>query len=132
MLVMDCNEKLQLRGMARSSLADEADAHVNGVGDPARRRPAGADAATENRRDALPERGAAGRHSVAAVFEHYLEKSEQQPARLWLAATPDSACGLFLQKLPNADVLDPDGWDRIEQLAATVRPRNCNWRRKPC
>jgi molecular chaperone Hsp33 len=52
--------------------------------------------------------------SVAAVFEHFLEKSEQQPARLWLAATPDTACGLFLQKLPNADVLDPDGWDRIE------------------
>jgi molecular chaperone Hsp33 len=58
---------------------------------------------------------------VAAVFEHYLEKSEQQPARLWLAADGDSACGLFLQKLPNADILDPDGWDRIVQLAATVR-----------
>jgi molecular chaperone Hsp33 len=31
MLVMDCNEKLQLRGMARSSLSDEAPAHVAGV-----------------------------------------------------------------------------------------------------
>jgi molecular chaperone Hsp33 len=35
---------------------------------------------------------------------------------------PKAACGLFLQKLPNADILDPDGWDRIEALAATVRP----------
>jgi redox-regulated HSP33 family molecular chaperone len=33
MLVMDCNEKLHLRGMAKSSLAAEADAHVTGVGD---------------------------------------------------------------------------------------------------
>jgi molecular chaperone Hsp33 len=29
--------------------------------------------------------------SVAAVFEHYLEKSEQQPARLWLMADADAA-----------------------------------------
>jgi molecular chaperone Hsp33 len=58
--------------------------------------------------------------TLAAIFEHYLTQSEQQPARLWLAATADTACGLFLQKLPNADVLDPDGWNRIEQLAATV------------
>jgi molecular chaperone Hsp33 len=60
--------------------------------------------------------------TLAAIFEHYLTQSEQQPARLWLAATADTACGLFLQKLPNADVLDPDGWNRIEQLAATVHP----------
>ena len=60
-------------------------------------------------------------NTVAQVFEHYLAQSEQQPARLWLAATADTACGLFLQKLPGADGLDPDGWNRIEQLAATVR-----------
>ena len=41
-----------------------------------------------------------------------------------LAATADTACGLFLQKLPNADVLDPDGWDRIEALAATEVSRS--------
>jgi molecular chaperone Hsp33 len=60
--------------------------------------------------------------TLTKMFEHYLEQSEQQPARLWLAATPDTACGLFLQKLPDADLRDPDGWNRIEQLAATVRP----------
>jgi molecular chaperone Hsp33 len=112
MLVMDCNEKLQLRGMARSILSDEAPAHVAGVtgllGD-------GQLVLTLQSKDAetpyqsvVPLTG----DSVAAVFEHYLEQSEQQPSRLWLMATPDAACGLFLQKLPNADVLDPDGWDR--------------------
>ncbi len=121
MLVMDCNEKLQLRGMARSSLSDEAPTHVTGV-------PAllgdgqlvltlqGKDAETPYQ-SVVPLTG----ETVAAVFEHYLEKSEQQPARLWLTAGAESACGLFLQKLPNADVLDPDGWERIEALAATVR-----------
>ena len=31
MLVMDCNEQLQLRGMAKSALSAEADAHVTGI-----------------------------------------------------------------------------------------------------
>jgi molecular chaperone Hsp33 len=61
--------------------------------------------------------------SIAAVFEHYLAQSEQQPARLWLAADEQFACGLFLQKLPGADTRDADGWSRIEQLAATVTPQ---------
>ena len=122
MLVMDCNDKLQLRGMARSILSDEAPSHVAGVagllGD-------GQLVLTLQPRDAetpyqsvVPLTG----DTVAAVFEHYLEKSEQQPSRLWLTASPEAACGLFLQKLPNADVLDADGWDRIVALAATVKP----------
>jgi molecular chaperone Hsp33 len=60
--------------------------------------------------------------TLAAIFEHFLEQSEQQPARLWLTATPTAPAASSCRKLPNADVLDPDGWDRIEALAATVRP----------
>lgn len=59
--------------------------------------------------------------SIASIFEHYLEQSEQQAARLFLAASDQAACCLFLQKLPGADALDPDGWDRISHLAATVK-----------
>ena len=122
MLVMDCNEQLQLRGMAKSGLSAAAEAHVAGIeellGDGRlvlTLQPKTADTPYQS---VVPLTG----NSVAAVFEHFLEKSEQQPARLWLAATENTACGLFLQKLPNADILDPDGWDRIEALAATLRP----------
>ena len=122
MLVMDCNEKLQLRGMAKSELDAGASTHVNSVadllGDGRLILTLQAQAAPQPYQSVVPLDGA----TLAAAFEHFLEKSEQQPARLWLAAGADSACGLFLQKLPNADILDPDGWDRIEQLAATVRP----------
>jgi len=121
MLVMDCNDSLQLRGMARSSLSDEAPAHVAGVrellGDGQLVLTLQPRAAETPYQSVVPLAG----DSVAAVFEHYLEQSEQTPARLWLAADAESACGLFLQKLPNADVLDPDGWDRIGALAATLR-----------
>jgi molecular chaperone Hsp33 len=60
--------------------------------------------------------------SLATVFEHYLAQSEQQPARLFLTANADFAGGLFLQRLPDADSKDPDGWNRIEHLAATLKP----------
>ena len=122
MLVMDCNEQLQLRGMAKSGLSAEAESHVTGIeellGDGKLVLTLQPKTAQTPYQSVVPLTG----NSVAAVFEHFLEQSEQQPARLWLAATENTACGLFLQKLPNADILDPDGWDRIEALAATLHP----------
>jgi molecular chaperone Hsp33 len=60
-------------------------------------------------------------NSIAEIFEHYLKQSEQLPSRLFLAASAEGAAGLFLQKLPDADQRDPDGWSRIEALASTAR-----------
>ena len=122
MLVMDCNEQLHLRGMAKSVLDADAEARIAGVGDllgdgrlVLTLQPKTAQTPYQS---VVPITGS----TLAAIFEHYLAQSEQQPARLWLAATADTACGLFLQKLPGADGRDPDGWNRIEQLAATVHP----------
>ena len=58
--------------------------------------------------------------SVAECFEHYFDLSEQLPTHLWLAASETGAGALLLQKLPNADQKDADGWARVEQLAASV------------
>jgi molecular chaperone Hsp33 len=60
-------------------------------------------------------------NSIAEIFENYLGQSEQLDSRFFLAATPDGAAGLFLQKMPGADARDEDGWTRIEALAATVK-----------
>lgn len=61
--------------------------------------------------------------SVAECFEHYFDLSEQLPTHLWLAANETGAGALLLQKLPNADQKDADGWARVEQLAASVSER---------
>ena len=58
--------------------------------------------------------------TVAECFEHYFDQSEQVPTHLWAAATRDGAGALLLQKLPKADEKDPDGWARVEHLAASV------------
>lgn len=57
--------------------------------------------------------------SLAGAFEDYFRQSEQLPTRLLLASDGHHATGLLLQKLPASDT-DEDGWNRIEQLFATL------------
>jgi molecular chaperone Hsp33 len=59
--------------------------------------------------------------SVAAALEQYFSQSEQLPTRVWLAADPAHAAGLLLQRLPGEEGEDPDAWNRLGQLAETVR-----------
>ncbi len=123
LLVMDCDEQLRLRGMARAVAnlapapvpqllgADQGGQLMLNLDFPVARQPY---------QSFVPLEG----DSIASIFEHYLEQSEQQAARLFLAASDQAACCLFLQKLPGADALDPDGWDRISHLdAATLLGR---------
>lgn len=119
-LVMDCDEQLRLRGMARSVpdivpapapvlLGAEQGGQLALTLDlPNARQPY---------QSIVPMVGA----SLAEIFEHYLEKSEQQASRLFLAADGERAVCLFLQKMPEADHKDADGWHRISQLADTVK-----------
>lgn len=118
LLVVDVTEALNLRGYAKAG--DEAVGKtgiIDLVGDgqllmtldmPGLRHPY---------QSYVPVQG----NSVAEVFEHYLTQSEQQPAILHTASSGKAAACLFLQKLPDADKKDADGWDRIIHLASTVR-----------
>lgn len=118
LLVIDCTEQLHLRGMAQAA-PDVAPAPVSQLfGDGHLSLILQNDAAREPYQSLVPAAG----DSIAAIFEHYLMQSEQQPARLLLSADAQHACGLFLQKLPGADAKDADGWTRIELLAQTVTP----------
>lgn len=118
LLVLDCDEQLRMRGMARADagIAEAAAPDLLGHGQLAltldiagMRQPY---------QSLVPLAG----DSIAAIFQHYLERSEQQPTRLFLTADHTAAAGLFLQKLPDADRRDPDGWNRVQILAETVRP----------
>lgn len=120
LLVMDCDEQLRLRGMARAAAnlepapvpqllgADQGGQLMLNLDFPTARQPY---------QSFVPLAG----DSIASIFEHYLEQSEQQAARLFLAASDLTASCLFLQKMPGADSLDADGWERITQLASTVK-----------
>lgn len=120
LLVIDCNEALQMRGMARAdALLPEHASAVDLLGGTAGGQlllSLDFPEARQPWQSIVPMVG----DSIAAIFEHYLEKSEQQPSRLYLAADAETAACLFLQKLPDADTHDIDGWNRVQQLAATA------------
>jgi molecular chaperone Hsp33 len=60
--------------------------------------------------------------TLAEALEEYFSRSEQLVTRLRLAADEHTAAGLLLQQLPDATSTDPDGWNRLGALTATLHP----------
>ncbi|MDR9499090.1 MAG: Hsp33 family molecular chaperone HslO [Hydrogenovibrio sp.] len=61
--------------------------------------------------------------TVAECFTHYLSQSDQLASKLWLAADAHNIAGLLIQKMPDTDEQDADGWERIAALSETVGPQ---------
>lgn len=117
LLVIDCNEKLNIRCMAQHSEKIEASSLVDLLGKGQLLFSLDMASMREPYQSIVPLTG----NSIAEIFEHYLKQSEQLASRFFLAATPTSAAGLFLQKMPTTDQRDADGWTRVEALANTVK-----------
>jgi molecular chaperone Hsp33 len=67
---------------------------------------------------------------LADCLEQYFERSEQLPSRFMLAATPERAAGLLLQRVALGEggaagerAEADDAWRRLGLLAATVAPK---------
>ncbi|NWG87119.1 MAG: Hsp33 family molecular chaperone HslO [Hydrogenophilaceae bacterium] len=118
LLVLDCDEQLRLRGMALAEPDLSAAAVPDLLGHGQLALTLDVAAMSQPYQSIVPLDG----DRVAAIFEHYLSRSEQLPARLFLAASSDCVAGLFLQKLPSADQKDSDGWNRVQILAETLKP----------
>lgn len=65
--------------------------------------------------------------SIAKSLEGYFRQSEQLDTHLWISCEKGVAAGLFLQELPalgevqEAMDVDEDAWNRLNQLAQTLR-----------
>lgn len=118
LLVVDCTEDLNLRAYARHEVDAQSHPTLREMfADGQLLMSLDIEGSRQPYQSYVPIEG----DTVAGVFSHYLAQSEQQPAWLFLAANGEQAAGLFLQKLPGADLLDADGWNRIEHLASTLR-----------
>lgn len=119
LLVIDCSQSLNLRCMAHHEgelASDAGSAPLALLGDGQLMLSLDADTMREPYQSIVPVVG----KDIAAVFEHYLEQSEQLASRFFLASSAEGVSGLFLQKMPGADARDADGWARIEALASTL------------
>jgi len=118
LLVSDCTADLQIRGMAQfetHELERESERQLLGNG----KLSVTLEDLTSGQfyQSLVPLDG----DTLEDIFEHYLAQSEQLQSYLRLQADGGALCGLLLEKLPNADTRDPDGWDRVTHLASTLK-----------
>ncbi|MBD3755963.1 MAG: Hsp33 family molecular chaperone HslO [Gammaproteobacteria bacterium] len=60
-------------------------------------------------------------NNISEAFEEFLSQSEQLPSKLWLAADEQAIGGVMIQKMPDTDGHDSDGWDRVMHITTTVQ-----------
>jgi len=136
LLVVECNNHLQIRAMAKllddviigqeTSLTDLINAHGKGrfiiTLDPSDK-----SAGQQPYQGIVPIIG----DSIAEIIENYMHQSEQLDTRLWLASDDQVSRGMLLQRLPyfggNADPADDaetaqDAWERATILGNTLKP----------
>ncbi|MCP5191145.1 MAG: Hsp33 family molecular chaperone HslO [Pseudomonadales bacterium] len=144
LLVLDCDEQLRMRGMARWKEGELPWDTPALLGHGQLLLTLDAAGMRQPYQSLVPLEGS----SIATIFEHYLGLSEQQPTRLALGSSEMRAAGLFLQRLPTAEhaeppglrdeasaprggqgnlgrpgvsLQDPDGWNRVQHLLETLR-----------
>lgn len=120
MLVIDCNETLHLRGMAKCEQHIESLTVLDLLGYGQLALTLDMPSMKESYQSIVPLEG----NNIAEIFEYYFKQSEQLPSRLFLTTSNEAVFGILLQKLPAADQLDPDGWTRAEALAATINDQS--------
>lgn len=137
LLVVECNNHLQLRSMAKltddvaiaanAGLTELINAHGNGrfviTLDPADK-----SAGQQPYQGIVPLEGA----TIAAIIENYMKQSEQLDTKLWLASDAQVSRGMLLQRLPyfggksvhqeNDREAAQHAWERAALLGNTVQP----------
>jgi len=113
LLVADCTADLKIRGMAQHEGEDAS------LGEGRLALTFENQANGQVYQSLVPLEGA----TLPEIFENYLQRSEQRVCFLRLLADGGAVCGLLLEKLPGADAKDPDGWNRLNHLAGTLRLR---------
>ena len=117
LLVSDCTAELQIRGMAQYEKEKVVPSNERKLLGDGRLSVTLEDMKSGQFYQSLvPLEG----ETLEQIFEHYLAQSDQTIAFLRLRADTGALCGLLLEKLPQADARDPDGWNRVTHLASTL------------
>lgn len=117
MLVMQCTDNLDIRGMATASAVSD-DCHFASLVENARCAVT-IDAGAMER----PYQGIVEVHadSLAMSLENYFEKSVQVPSHLALCSDESLCGGILLQQMPGEKPVGEDDWRRLGLLIGTLR-----------
>lgn len=125
LMLAQCSHRHAIRGVARHQ---GVPAEAQGVAELCGRGQLAVTIEQEGRMDSYQGVAPLEMPELSACLEQYFERSEQLPSRLLLAATPERAAGLLLQRIGTGgsgpEVLQQaeadDAWRRIALLAATL------------
>ena len=117
MLVMQCTNNLEVRGMAsvdsKAAAADFVELTK------------GAHCAITVDNGDQPYQGivAIDGDSLSSSLEHYFDRSVQVPSHVMLVASNDVVGGILLQQMPG-QTIDEDDWNRLNFLAKTLTTKD--------
>ena len=116
MLVMQCTDALDVRGMAASRDVADADRFEDLV------RGARCAVTVDRGERRRPYQGIVEMNpqSLEASLANYFDRSVQVPSHIRLQASSDHCGGVLLQQMPGALAM-PDDWHRLGLLVATLR-----------
>ncbi len=118
MVVIQCSNKLVLRGLARWQGEFDDATFEQLMSNGKMIISIENDADNQRYQGVVPVAGA----TVAESLREYFDRSEQLPTRLWLASGDEAVAGLLLQRMPEHGVAPAeDFWDRVCLLASTIK-----------
>lgn len=119
LLYAECNDEGRVRGLAQWREGVGTDIALAALAEPLLAITIENAATGQRQQGMVPvEHG-----SLAQLLEGYFDRSEQLPSRIQLACAGGRAAALILQPLAQAGgsgSTDPDGWNRVRHLAATL------------
>ncbi len=117
LLVVEVTHDLKLRGVAKTNKTITTETSANELLGDGRIMVTLENTQTNTHFQSYVERTG---DSLIESFENFFSQSEQLPTKLWIASDDSSLSAVMIQKLPDNDSIDTDGWDRIMSLATTI------------
>ena len=116
-LLVEVSDDLKIRGMVRAEGTIKEDDSLDKILGEGQIVATLYNAQTDHSFQSLVPRNTQG---LITTFEDYFAQSEQLESKLWVSSTPDNLSAMLLQKMPDADQCDSEGWHRVGILADTV------------
>ncbi len=123
LLLVEVTNELKIRGMVRSEGNITADHSLDEILGEGQIVATLYNAQTDHSFQSLVPRNTKG---LINTFEDYFSQSEQLESKLWVSSTADNLSAMLLQKLPEADQHDDEGWHRVGVLANTITNQELN------
>ncbi|WP_428087265.1 Hsp33 family molecular chaperone HslO [Candidatus Thioglobus sp.] len=123
LLLVEVTNDLKIRGMVRSKGVIKANDCLDKILGEGQIVATLYNAQTDHSFQSLVPKNSAG---LIQTFEDYFSQSEQLDSKLWISSTQENLSAMLLQKMPETDGCNAEGWHTVGVLASTVTNEELN------